>query len=418
MRSPPRTPEPDMKIYSYCSYTGSPVGFIMGCASKTESGTFSKLDKDGIPGDIRACFENAIIQNAAGNLNIKAGTRARWILLLKNIEYRIIDDENRFTWYINMAFETDSRAEFERWIIPAMDLGKKISQCLRVDKANAFGLTLDDTALTSLMAGPLADKQIPAAVASEIENGCCFEFQERLPEAAREKFLAENVLRNQSFNLSSLSGASNLGWSVASEKKKLPAKMPIHTRSKKKLAAGLAAAFLIALCLGWLMSTGENPEVTAQKSSSQESSSQAYTNKSSAPSGNTASQWTTSSNTQGRVALEIPKKCLPNMRGTSAKLIGAKAKYAGKTRIIAFLVDEKDSVGFERLLAQMPAAVQLHRMDDAEIENANLAECKRFLYASLPMDRDLIPAIAVMEREGAKNPEPEIMLQKLTLGGD
>lgn len=182
-----------MKIYFYCSYTGSPVGFIMGSMSQLPQGQWSDLSKDGISNEIRACFEHGIVKNAVGRISsLTSNSYARkWVLVIKNITCPDIHSDRPLTWYINIALETDSQSQFETWIKRGVniELCEKLSCILTVDKNNDFGYTIDRHELSNIIDASLASTTLPNKVASVALDDYAIEFTPNLPYKNKQQFV-------------------------------------------------------------------------------------------------------------------------------------------------------------------------------------------------------------------------------------
>ena len=98
-----------MKIYSYCSYEGSPCGFILGSISFDTDKQYSQKDKlvlqkDGVLPLIQTTFECGIVDFVFGNL---PDSDTYWIEV-KNLNAK---DKKPYL-YLNFAFETNRKEEY------------------------------------------------------------------------------------------------------------------------------------------------------------------------------------------------------------------------------------------------------------------------------------------------------------------
>lgn len=98
-----------MKVYSYCSYEGSPCGFILGSISFDTSKEYTNndkliLQKDGVLPLIQTTFECGIVDFVFGNL---PDSDTYWIEV-KNLNAK---DKKPYL-YLNFAFETHRKEEY------------------------------------------------------------------------------------------------------------------------------------------------------------------------------------------------------------------------------------------------------------------------------------------------------------------
>lgn len=247
-----------MKAYLYCSYTGSPVGFVMGVTEKLDDGKWSPMNMNGIPKDIRGCFEHAIFRNAAGNFVFpkpEGESGDRWIILLKNITYELPESENNLTYYINIAFETADRAEYEKWMGPAdMDnLGERVASCLDITKSSDFGYVVKENNLSSLVESSL--RAIPKEIAAKSLENCCLEFVPRLPSTERKNFIRTFAPALLPCDLVDFQG--NSGWCFVKKKLKTPL-------GKYATAIGVAIVILAGI---WIMLPADKKKFSAHQAS-------------------------------------------------------------------------------------------------------------------------------------------------------
>lgn len=238
-----------MKVYLYCSYTGSPVGFVMGVTERLSVGKWSPLNMNGIPKDIRGCFEHAIVRNAAGNFVLHKSESApddRWIILLKNITYRLPESEDNITYYINIAFETTDKSEYEKWIAPTEEdkLGERVASCLDITKSSDFGYALKEENLSELANSPLS--ALPQKISDQSLENCCIEFIPNLPKTEREIFIHDYAEGLWPCDLENITEYA--GWCFVKKK------LMTTRRFKYGVAAGLAVIILLGL---WMMTPKE-----------------------------------------------------------------------------------------------------------------------------------------------------------------
>lgn len=248
-----------VKAYLYCSYTGSPVGFVMGVSEMLVDGNWSPMSLNGISKDIRGCFEHAIIRNAAGNfvLNKPDGeTDNRWILLIKNLTYKLPETEDNFTYYINIALETTDYKEYEIWTGQAdVDkLGERVASCLDITKSSDFGYVIKEDNLSSLVDSSLG--AIPREIATISLKNCCLEFVPRLPNVERSNFIQTFVPTLLPCDLEDIH--ANPGWCFV--KKKI-----LNRQIKYGVVAGIALLIIAGI---WIMMPGEKKKPATPSDSS------------------------------------------------------------------------------------------------------------------------------------------------------
>lgn len=215
-----------MRIYLYNSYKGSPVGFIMGMMESRPDGSFSPLIRSGIPDQVRNCFEDGLIKNVFGNLNIfyKEAVAPAWLLLLKDLECVAAGSEEDIKWYINIAIETDEAAELESLLGPggADNTACHVADCLEIDKGNPFGYVVSGRELSELLNAPFASGVVPQSVRESFRSGCALDFQKALPEARQREFLNKFLSPSSPFELSQIDSSANQNWVLAEKKSPLP----------------------------------------------------------------------------------------------------------------------------------------------------------------------------------------------------
>lgn len=99
-----------MKIYSYCSYEGSPCGFVLGSfefhtEAKDQQGLRFILQNDSVLPIIQTVFECGSVDFVFGNLPDKD---TYWIVV-KDLNAK---DEKPYR-YLNFAFETKNLREYQ-----------------------------------------------------------------------------------------------------------------------------------------------------------------------------------------------------------------------------------------------------------------------------------------------------------------
>ena len=140
-----------MDIYYYCSYTKSPVGFILGKLNGVnEAGEPMALSKDGIEPLIRKCFELGLVRKACGLLTQEP---KRYFLLLKKLVTRGGDSD--LDYYLNVAFVTESQQQYQQWMdvdeaVAEDTIAQAIRETILVDRESDFGYKVNSKSLAKL----------------------------------------------------------------------------------------------------------------------------------------------------------------------------------------------------------------------------------------------------------------------------
>ena len=103
-----------MKIYIYCSYQSSPVGFKLGTIhyDSSHEQDYIPTNKD-IEPFVQKSFEEGLIKHVHG----KIPNKNKNIYLVKKLQNTTIDDEgNAIPAYINFAFEFDDVNKFDTFL--------------------------------------------------------------------------------------------------------------------------------------------------------------------------------------------------------------------------------------------------------------------------------------------------------------
>ena len=129
-----------MKIYSYCSYEGSPCGFILGSISFDPDRQYTHndrliLQKDGVLPLIQTTFECGIVDFVFGNL---PDSDTYWIEI-KNLNAK---DKKPYL-YLNFAFETQRKEEYLTLLLGILHKYDNIQEFTRI-LANFITLQNDD----------------------------------------------------------------------------------------------------------------------------------------------------------------------------------------------------------------------------------------------------------------------------------
>lgn len=142
-----------MDIYYYCSYTGSPVGYILGFLAYTPGQSQNYvLSRNNIPPVIRSFFEQDTICNAFGILPAEP---KQYYLMMKNLTARGSKDGEASEYYINLALVTQDVDEYKRWLRDGGKTPKEIADAIKasmeLDRTSDFGFTVRPDALKRLI---------------------------------------------------------------------------------------------------------------------------------------------------------------------------------------------------------------------------------------------------------------------------
>lgn len=127
-----------MKVYTYCSFDGSKVGFQMGTfrPESTLSDGYYLPEPKGINSTVRKAFENGIIRRIYGKLPKDNS----YVVMVKGIKSNT--DDNCSTKYCNFAFEFDgndfnSYSEYRSFIENPQKISEKVNRFLIPDNSVA-----------------------------------------------------------------------------------------------------------------------------------------------------------------------------------------------------------------------------------------------------------------------------------------
>lgn len=163
-----------MEVYYYCSYTSSPVGYILGKLTAPSEESTIALCADHIDTMIHQCFEAGMVRNACGLLTQDPH---RYFLLLKKLI--VHGSQGSPDYFLNIAFVTEDRQEYARWLenddtVTADSVAKAGQATMVLDQNSDFGYKIDGKALAKLVKmkfGSLLGKCRVAA----LEDGLYFE---------------------------------------------------------------------------------------------------------------------------------------------------------------------------------------------------------------------------------------------------
>ncbi len=164
-----------MEVYYYCSYTGSPVGFILGKLNDVSEAEGTRtLNKEHLEPMIRQCFELGMIRKACGLLTQEP---KRYFLLFKKLIAR--GGQDGLDYYLNIAFVTESQQQYLQWIdedklVTEDTIAQACRETILVDRESDFGYKINSKSLamlTKMKFGSMLGKFRTAA----LEDGIYFE---------------------------------------------------------------------------------------------------------------------------------------------------------------------------------------------------------------------------------------------------
>jgi hypothetical protein len=115
-----------MKIYYYCSYKGSPVGFRIGCIeSNNKNSNFCNLSDKKIDPFIRRCLEAGLVRSAFGIIPAESSESSSFFLLKKKMEGKKQDID----YYMNIAITCKKWDEFHNLMQKGMS-GRELASAI------------------------------------------------------------------------------------------------------------------------------------------------------------------------------------------------------------------------------------------------------------------------------------------------
>lgn len=108
-----------MKIYYYCSYKGSPVGFRIGyidLENNDQASDFCDLSDQKIDPFIRRCLETGLVRSAFGRIPTESGEFSSFFLLKKKLKGKKQDVD----YYMNIAITCEKWKEFHDFMQDGM----------------------------------------------------------------------------------------------------------------------------------------------------------------------------------------------------------------------------------------------------------------------------------------------------------
>lgn len=141
-----------MEVYYYCSYTGSPVGFILGRFDydSQKSGRY-ELEKSPVSSAIRRYFEFGPVRKAFGFLP----EESQYFFLAKKLTAKKIFDGETLNYSLGIALVTNSAEEFRYWMRKEsgseQEIANAIKESIILDRMNDHGFTVCAEQLSELL---------------------------------------------------------------------------------------------------------------------------------------------------------------------------------------------------------------------------------------------------------------------------
>lgn len=141
-----------MRIYSYCSYDGSPCGFQIGYCDTAEK--IAELQGESVTPLVRKAFECGYIDFMCG-YNLEQVQANQYLIVIKKLEYQ----KGKIRYYLNFAFEMDSAEVYFSLLSGILQQYENIPEFSRIiaemiiiqkDDGN-FGLTLNMNAVRQFL---------------------------------------------------------------------------------------------------------------------------------------------------------------------------------------------------------------------------------------------------------------------------
>lgn len=141
-----------MEVYYYCSYKGSPVGFILGKLSGVNEAEDTRmLSKNDIDPLIRECFELGMVRKAYGLLPQKPD---HYFLLLKKLVTKGGGDD--LDYYMNISFVTDDQKQYQEWMkmdseVTEDTIAQAVRETILLDRESDFGYKIKSKPFANLV---------------------------------------------------------------------------------------------------------------------------------------------------------------------------------------------------------------------------------------------------------------------------
>lgn len=144
-----------MKVFYYCSYTGSPVGYIPGGFTYSPGQTEDyRLSSENIPQLIRKCFELGTVRKAFGVLPTHS-EMPEYFLLIKKLVAKEDEKGSSFEYYLNFALTTKNEKEYRGWLQKDKEtdehIAESIKRTMNLDRTSDFGFTICSQELDKLL---------------------------------------------------------------------------------------------------------------------------------------------------------------------------------------------------------------------------------------------------------------------------
>lgn len=241
-----------MKVYYYCSYTKSPVGFRLGMVDTDNAcGETCEPSSEEIQPFIWKCFSQSSIRQAHGLIPQELEEPAQYFILMKS-KVPIIKGE--IEYFINFAFVTDQRTEYESWIQGGSqketDPFHAIMETIVLNGSLEFGFTVCTEGLRTL------------------KNKAYYSLPDRVPTSTESTYIDAVLSKNDASQLLSTLGLSEYDVHNLNQGNWFSIKKKLHTQFPWVIAAiaaaAVAALLLILSSLGKVSATSESIKEPAE----------------------------------------------------------------------------------------------------------------------------------------------------------
>ena len=146
-----------MDIYYYCSYTGSPVGFVIGKIQNIFSEKHGlELDDKNINPFLRICLENGVIRKGCGVIPQNLNRDIKYFLVHKSSMPVALPLNTSVQCYINIAFLCDTKDEFVKifntWYSMPEDVSNSVvASTIEIDHGAKFGYNVNRNRLVEIL---------------------------------------------------------------------------------------------------------------------------------------------------------------------------------------------------------------------------------------------------------------------------
>lgn len=141
----------EMDIYYYCTYSRSPVGYVLGTlAYHPNQSSNYELKEENIEPLIRKCFEQGRVQKGFGLLP----NSSKYFVLVKSLDAEGTTDEDA-DYNMNIAFVTKDRETYRNLLREGNDQKQGIANALKetmeINRKSDFGFTVRPRKLNELL---------------------------------------------------------------------------------------------------------------------------------------------------------------------------------------------------------------------------------------------------------------------------